>query len=1443
MSDNIRIRTTPNGGDKYVKIKLEQDFDFIEILSLKISQEDTYRKFCSDYGVIAGRVIMNNGFGVPNAKVSVFIPIDDIDKEDPVIKGLYPYEVITDTDSDGIRYNLLPKTSETGNECYTPVGTFPNKREILDNDAILHVYSKYYKFTTTTNESGDYMIFGVPLGTYILHVDVDISDIGIASQRPYDLISQGTPAKLFDGSTKFKSNKNLNKLIQIKTLDAGINVQPFWGDTENCEIGITRLDFDLNYTITPSAIFMGSIYGDQDKFSINKRCRPRKKLGLMCEQVVGSGSINMIRKTLDNTIEEFDVDGGRVIDEDGTWAYQVPMNLDYMVTAEDGSLIFSQDTNKGVPTRARVRFNIGMDETGGEGRLRTRARYLVPNNPQSSDEVDYSFDGTTKDSSFKDLYWNKIYTVSNYISRFQTNSGINSVGTRSITGMKSVDACSGDKTPFPYNRVDTETNPLFLAICLIIKIVGFIVRLINKVVIPIINVVVDVINVIKNAIANIYSVLCNISQTEFLGITPFQFLSNTCNYDSTPTSYVACIDVECDGQRYAPGCASGSKGLIAANNQGGDINFYEGSPNCTDSLCGLDECIAFQLTQALNMINFDFYNDWVNGTLYSFLLKYKKKKKGREKFCEYDCSDFPNGTDGNNNGVPDNNCYNNLLLDTCFDGNGNNLQKEGRDSGTIREGLIKKVNNEFYYAATTHNLNYKLFATDIINLGSVFDCDWQGIPKIQQLLIPTTYKIPNDTADLDDLPVEHGMVKTNSYDGFFFSVNCLGLHVDYRQCLNIRHICEMGVDIDDAVDDVSIFPDAIIGSNDIDDDSGKFFRDIFTTLNQPSETPASLGTILTNTNFNTGNIANYNFTSQGQNGVDYVNFRGLVNDNSYGPQSEHSYYFYFGLLPGKTALDKMNERFFLKCNEKTKLSFVIQTDITSYISEINKGSLALSFFGGSGIISYTIVGTNSTSFGPNTGIYTAGSGTEIIISDLEIGSYLISAVDEYGNLITKNFIVSGPPILYATVLKTNDCSSALSSDGEITITSIAGGYGSYQARLLNSSGAVVGTYSWESVVTPKIFVGLPVDNNIGYTVEITDGVDTITFDGIKINGPAGLITTTTQTNVSCFGNNDGEILINAYGGLNPKTYNTTGPAGFTSASPILSSLFAGTYTTVVTDSGSPIATNTITTVVTQPQQLIILQPVSQEIQKQCNPNQYNIPFYIASSSGIMAGPVNVEYSIDSGIWVPIVMNYVNESTSLILSLDSSTNPINTAIRIRFKKTETNITCYSNVISIAASSISLPLTTLGVLLDDGYNIKQCTPNYVSFRFDLNDLSRAPYSVGYSINGGPIQTTTSSTNPITINSTMVGSNANINLMVSDSKGCETNSIFNIEIPTTQLNANILTTENNGVYTHIVSATGGIGTYVGIPYNIGTYTDSNPTITTTIIDSVGCTNTITG
>lgn len=58
---SFRIRTNVND-DKVVRVKLEQDNDFLEILSLKIKQEDTYKLHVANYGMIVGRVLANDSF-------------------------------------------------------------------------------------------------------------------------------------------------------------------------------------------------------------------------------------------------------------------------------------------------------------------------------------------------------------------------------------------------------------------------------------------------------------------------------------------------------------------------------------------------------------------------------------------------------------------------------------------------------------------------------------------------------------------------------------------------------------------------------------------------------------------------------------------------------------------------------------------------------------------------------------------------------------------------------------------------------------------------------------------------------------------------------------------------------------------------------------------------------------------------------------------------------------------------------------------------------------------------------------------------------------------------------------------------------------------------------------------------------------------------------------
>jgi hypothetical protein len=71
------------------------------------------------------------------------------------------------------------------------------------------------------------MLFGVPVGSHQMHVDADVSDIGILSQFPYDLIREGANENLFESNAKFIGKTNKENLLfsvdgkQIKVTPRG----------------------------------------------------------------------------------------------------------------------------------------------------------------------------------------------------------------------------------------------------------------------------------------------------------------------------------------------------------------------------------------------------------------------------------------------------------------------------------------------------------------------------------------------------------------------------------------------------------------------------------------------------------------------------------------------------------------------------------------------------------------------------------------------------------------------------------------------------------------------------------------------------------------------------------------------------------------------------------------------------------------------------------------------------------------------------------------------------------------------------------------------------------------------------------------------------------------------------------------------------------------------
>ena len=1265
MSDNIRISTTPGGGDKLVNLQINQKFDFIEILSLKISQDKVYRRFCSDYGVVVGRVTINNSVGVPNAKVSVFIPIDEVDAEDTETLGMYPYKEVTSKDPEGIPYNLLPRNNRGKGSCFTPIGTFPSKREIQDNPLLGEVYCKYYKFTTTTNNSGDFMIFGLPVGTHFMHVDADISDIGILSQKPYDLIREGVPEKSFKSSFKFKGRSDSSSsLIQLKTNSpVSVTVPPFWGDTEQCDIGIARSDVDLATDIVPTAIFMGSILSDNEKHSLNKKCRPRKKLGQMDEVVTGNGTIEMIRKTLEGGIEPIEIEGGELIDGNGAWAYQIPMNLDYRVTAEDGTLVPSSQEGVGIPTSARVRFKIGMEIDGDEGRLRTRAKYLVPHNPATWNDRDFNFGTSTNNGSFAELSWNNIYTVKNHISRAQPNRNIEN---RNFIGLKHVDN-PGTRNPFPFNKMETNISALFSILCVLMKIFARLVGFFNISLIPFINILIFVLNGILLGICVTLKAIASVACFLKHPLKPGK--AKTCREDkylNKPSGeckdildYKAYMSLSCDSgngngeEKYIPGVKKAFSDKYAVfdtsstaydasklNKKGVSSCFKNGYERTrekaieegftpffaapiipskgNDFVCGdlppeeqppthqkktlegcdagWSHCQTMQLAESMDIFKFDFYNDWINGTLYLFLLKYKQKRKSRkEKFCEVDCKQIVDSFGNQINPDSDNRCrLTNYVVDTCTIAEPQKLSENNRKgvnskrfTPRFRSGYIKNHEGELYYSPITASGNRKLFATDIVNLGSKFDCSWNGDQKFYQYLTDTSSNLPPLLAEYVENEDESFDKSVTGYDGLFGRLECNGFITNGNHCNNIKRICELGFGLDELREDddtgIITTPDDEMGNVDIED---PFVRGIFTKLN--SSTVSSLVEV----KIDDSSFADY----QDQYYTEFrANDGGINSSNSTFWNRpvwvyDNSYYFYFGVNKGKTALTKMKTKFFTECIPELDVDFFIVSDSITPTTETapESGAISINIFGGIG--PYTFTWTQLDVSGT---LYPTNNDKEDI-SDLISGTYSVEVIDSIGNKTNGSFIVPGPSPVSCNVQSTNVTENN-ADDGKITVN-LTEGIKPYTVELFETvNGGIVGsavdtkslTITEDSTeftdLPPRINENTPGTSfdptlNLGYRVVVEDSttpVPTSCQSDLKIDEPSALSLTLVPTNIKCNGDADGKIIGTPSGGVAPYTFTwTTFPSDYDGDTDTKNVLNApkGGYTLKVIDNAGQEAT-------------------------------------------------------------------------------------------------------------------------------------------------------------------------------------------------------------------------------------------------------------------------------
>ena len=203
---------------------------------------------------------------------------------------------------------------------------------------------------------------------------------------------------------------------------------------------------------------------------------------------------------------------------------------------------------------------------------------------------------------------------------------------------------------------------------------------------------------------------------------------------------------------------------------------------------------------------------------------------------------------------------------------------------------------------------------------------------------------------------------------------------------------------------------------------------------------------------------------------------------------------------------------------------------------------------------YTIEWFNNVT-GVTTGIIDNPASNPSTATGLCNGDYLAVLTNATGCVTTENIIVNQPPQITATLTPTN---VVCNGNCNGTISAVAGG------------GTGGFSYSWSPM--PGGGQGTPNATGLcngNYTLTVTDMTLCSQNFVATIAEPVLLvINSSTSTNISCFGANDGTANVVASGGIAPLSYewincNTGLPIGITT--PLATNLAPGTYQAIVTD--------------------------------------------------------------------------------------------------------------------------------------------------------------------------------------------------------------------------------------------------------------------------------------
>jgi plastocyanin len=186
-------------------------------------------------------------------------------------------------------------------------------------------------------------------------------------------------------------------------------------------------------------------------------------------------------------------------------------------------------------------------------------------------------------------------------------------------------------------------------------------------------------------------------------------------------------------------------------------------------------------------------------------------------------------------------------------------------------------------------------------------------------------------------------------------------------------------------------------------------------------------------------------------------------------------------------------------------------------------------------------------------------------TNLQAGSYGVTATDQQGSTTSATYTLVDPSVLVATTSATNESVSG-SMDGTADVTA--------------SGGTAPYSYLWS---TGSVTAGISSLGAGSYSVTVTDAQNCSVQSLATVTaGAAPLSLSQNANDVSCFGGADGSINVTVSGGTSPYSYFWSNGA----ISQNLTGLSVGTYSLTVTDNGGQSAS--ISATLSQPSALVLM---------------------------------------------------------------------------------------------------------------------------------------------------------------------------------------------------------------------------------------------------------------